>query len=49
MSGRYIRLQRHLGYADLQTETRYAQDISKQRDRVIENSREYAIQERSSN
>jgi integrase len=34
----YIRVQRLLGHADLQMATRYVQDVSKQTDRVVENS-----------
>jgi len=34
-------VQRLLGHADLTMATRYVQDVSKQTDRVIENSRKY--------
>jgi hypothetical protein len=44
MSGLYIRKQRLLGHADLQMATRYVQDVSKQTDKVIENSRKYMTQ-----
>lgn len=33
-----------IGHADLQMATRYVQDVSKQTDRVIENSRMYICQ-----
>ena len=36
-------VQRLLGHADLKMATRYVQDVSKQTDRVIENSRKYII------
>ena len=42
-SGDPFAVQRLLGHADLQMATRYVQDVSKQTDRVIENSREYVI------
>ena len=42
-SGDPFAVQRLLGHADLQMATRYVQDISKQTDRVIENSRKYVI------
>ena len=34
-----------LGHADLQMATRYVQDVSKQIDKVIENSGRYVMQE----
>ena len=40
-------MQRLLGHVDLQIATRYMQDVSKQTDRVIENSRKYIIQEKT--
>jgi integrase len=43
-SGDPFAVQRLLGHADLQMATRYVQDVSKQTDRVIENSRNYVIQ-----
>ena len=43
-SGDPFAVQRMLGHADLQMATRYVQDVSKQTDRVIENSRKYVIQ-----
>ena len=43
-SGDPFAVQRLLGHADLQMATRYVQDVSKQTDRVIENSRKYIIQ-----
>jgi len=43
-SGDPFAVQRLLGHADLQMATRYVQDVSKQTDRVIENSRKYLIQ-----
>jgi integrase len=43
-SGDPFAVQRLLGHADLQMATRYVQDVSKQTDRVIENSRKYVIQ-----
>ena len=43
-SGDPFAVQRLLGYADLKMATRYVQDVSKQTDRVIENSRKYVIQ-----
>jgi hypothetical protein len=36
-------VQRLLGDADMKMATRYVQDVSKQTDRVIENSRKYLI------
>ena len=42
-SGDPFAVQRLLGHADLQMATRYVQDVSKQTDRVIENSRMYVI------
>ena len=42
-SGDPFAVQRLLGHADLQMATRYVQDVSKQTDRVIENSRKYVI------
>lgn len=36
-------VQRLLGHANLQMATRYVQDVSKQTDRVIENSRAYVV------
>ena len=42
-SGDPFAVQRSLGHADLKTATRYVQDVSKQTDRVIENSRKYAL------
>ena len=42
-SGDPFAVQRLLGHADLQMATRYVQDVSKQTDRVIENSRKYLI------
>jgi len=42
-SGDPFAVQRLLGHADLQMATRYVQDVSKQTDRVIENSRKYII------
>jgi integrase len=43
-SGDPFAVQRLLGHADLQMATRYVQDVSKQTDRVIENSRMYVCQ-----
>ena len=42
-SGDPFAVQRLLGHADLQMATRYVQDVSRQTDRVIENSRKYVI------
>jgi integrase len=42
-SGDPFAVQRLLGHADLQMATRYVQDVSKQTDKVIENSRKYLI------
>ncbi len=42
-SGDPFAVQRLLGHADLQMATRYVQDVSKQTDRVIKNSRKYMI------
>ena len=42
-SGDPFAVQRLLGHADLQMATRYVQDVSKQTDRVIENSRKYIV------
>jgi integrase len=42
-SGDPFAVQRFLGHADLKMATRYVQDVSKQTDRVIENSRKYVI------
>lgn len=42
-SGDPFAVQRLLGHADLQMATRYVQDVSKQTDRVIENSREFMV------
>ena len=42
-SGDPFAVQRLLGHADLQMATRYVQDVSKQTDRVIGNSRKYII------
>ncbi len=42
-SGDPFAVQRLLGHADLQMATRYVQDVSKQTDRVIKNSRNYVI------
>ena len=39
-----ILVQRLLGHADLQMATKYVQDVSKQTDQVVENSRKYVIQ-----
>jgi integrase len=46
-SGDPFAVQRLLGHADLQMATRYVQDVSKQTDRVIENSRKYVIKEKT--
>jgi len=43
-SGDPFAVQRLLGHVDLTMATRYVQDVSKQTDRVIENSRKYVIQ-----
>jgi integrase len=43
-SGDHFAIQRLLVHADLQMATRYVQDVSKQTDRVIENSRMYICQ-----
>ncbi len=40
-SGDPFAVQRLLGHANLQMATRYVQDVSKQTDKVIENSRKY--------
>ncbi len=42
-SGDPSAVQRLLGHANLKMATRYVQDVSKQTDRVIENSRKYVI------
>ena len=42
-SGDPFAVQRLLGHADLQMATRYVQDVSKQTDKVIENSRGYIL------
>ncbi len=42
-SGDPFAVQRLLGHADLQMATRYVQDVSKQTDKVIENSRKDVI------
>ena len=42
-SGDPFAVQRLLGHANLKMATRYVQDVSKQTDRVIENSRKYVI------
>jgi len=42
-SGDPFAVQRLLGHADLKMATRYVQDVSKQTDIVIENSRKYVI------
>ena len=42
-SGDPFAVQRLLGHADLQMASRYVQDVSKQTDRVIENSRKYVV------
>jgi integrase len=46
-SGDPFAVQRLLGHADLQMATRYVQDVSKQTDRVVENSRQYIIQSKT--
>jgi len=46
-SGDPFAVQRLLGHANLKMATRYVQDVSKQTDRVIENSRKYVIQGKS--
>ena len=43
-SGDPFAVQRLLGHVDLTMATRYVQDVSKQTDRVIEDSRQYLIQ-----
>ena len=43
-SGDLFAVQRLPGHANLKMATRYVQDVSKQTDRVIENSRKYVIQ-----
>ena len=43
-SGDPFAVQRLLGHANLKMATRYVQDVSKQTDRVIENSRKYVTQ-----
>ena len=43
-SGDPFAVQRLLGHADLKMATRYVQDVSKQTDRVMENSRMYICQ-----
>jgi integrase len=45
-SGDPFAVQRLLGHVDLKMATRYVQDVSKQTDRVIENSRRYVVQRR---
>jgi integrase len=42
-SGDPFAVQRLLGHANLLMATRYVQDVSRQTDRVIENSRKYMI------
>jgi integrase len=42
-SGDPFAVQRLLGHADLQMATRYVQDVSKQTDKVIKNSRAYVV------
>jgi integrase len=42
-SGDPFAVQRLLGHADLKMATRYVQDVSKQTDRVIQNSRKHVI------
>ena len=44
-SGDPFAVQRLLGHVDLTMATRYVQDVSEQTDRVINNSRQYVIQE----
>jgi integrase len=46
-SGDPFAVQRLLGHADLQMASRYVQDVSKQTDRVIENSRNYVCPKKS--
>jgi integrase len=43
-SGDPFAVQRLLGHVDLAMATRYVQDISRQTDRVVDNSRKYVIQ-----
>jgi len=43
ISGDPFAFQRLLGHANLKMATRYVQDISKQTDRVIENSKKYVV------
>lgn len=43
-SGDPFAVQRLLGHVDLKMATRYVQDVSKQTDRIIENSRKHVIQ-----
>ena len=43
-SGDPFAVQKLLGHANLQMATRYVQDVSKQTDRVIKNSRKHVIQ-----
>jgi len=43
-SGDPFAVQRLLGHVDLTMATRYVQNVSKQTDRVIENSRKYVLQ-----
>ena len=45
-SGDPFAVQRLLGHANLTMATRYVQDISAQTDRVIENSRQFVVQNR---
>ena len=45
-SGDPFAVQRLLGHADLQMATRYVQDVSKQTDKVIENSRNFMMPNR---
>jgi len=42
-TGDSFAVQKLLGYSNLKIATRYVQDVSKQTDRVIENSRKYVI------
>ena len=42
-SGDPFAVQKLLGHANLKMATRYVQDVSKQTDRVIENSRKYVF------